>query len=79
MIHGQHEGETGMVVRVETPVAYVFTDSSHQVGGRAGGWVGGRFIVLVLPWLSCSCDLPPYLAAHAVGVCCVACFQQALQ
>lgn len=32
VVHGQHEGETGMVVRVETPVAYVFTDSSHQVG-----------------------------------------------
>jgi transcription elongation factor SPT5 len=30
VVHGQHEGETGMVVRVETPVAYVFTDSSHQ-------------------------------------------------
>lgn len=35
MVHGQHEGETGMVVRVENPVAYVFTDSSHQVGAGA--------------------------------------------
>lgn len=30
VVHGQHEGETGMVVRVEQPVAYVFTDASQQ-------------------------------------------------
>ena len=30
VIHGAHEGETGMVVRVEQPVAYVFTDASRQ-------------------------------------------------
>jgi transcription elongation factor SPT5 len=30
VIHGQHEGETGMVVRVEGPVAHIFTDTKQQ-------------------------------------------------
>ncbi len=30
MVHGQHSGETGMVVRVEGPVCYVFTDTTQQ-------------------------------------------------
>lgn len=30
VVHGQHEGETGMVVRVEGPVCYVFTDGTQQ-------------------------------------------------
>ena len=29
MVHGQHEGETGMVVRVEGPVCYIFTDATQ--------------------------------------------------
>lgn len=29
VVHGQHEGETGMVVRVEQPVAYIFTDATQ--------------------------------------------------
>ncbi len=30
VVHGQHEGETGMVVRVEGPVCYLFTDATQQ-------------------------------------------------
>ncbi|GAB4821977.1 hypothetical protein N2152v2_009023 [Parachlorella kessleri] len=30
VVHGQHTGETGMVVRVEGPVCYVFTDTTQQ-------------------------------------------------
>ena len=30
VVTGQHEGQTGMVVRVEGPVAYVFTDATQQ-------------------------------------------------
>ena len=29
VVHGQHEGETGMVVRVEGPVCYIFTDATQ--------------------------------------------------
>lgn len=30
VVHGQYEGETGMVVRVEGPVCYIFTDATQQ-------------------------------------------------
>ena len=29
-MHGQHDGETGMVVRVEGPVCTIFTDATQQ-------------------------------------------------
>jgi transcription elongation factor len=30
VVHGQQEGETGMVVRVEGSVCYIFTDTTQQ-------------------------------------------------
>jgi transcription elongation factor SPT5 len=30
VVHGQYVGETGMVVRVEGPVAYLFTDGGKR-------------------------------------------------
>lgn len=30
VVHGQHTNETGMVVRVEGPVCYIFTDATQQ-------------------------------------------------
>lgn len=87
VVHGQHEGETGMVVRVENPVAYVFTDSSHQVGAGAAwaagkrhasqmGWVGLAWLpiaaAIVLACRYCgSRFLHAMQAAHAAMPCCL--------
>ena len=30
VVHGQHEGETGLVVRVEGAICYVFTDATRE-------------------------------------------------
>ncbi len=30
VVHGKHEGETGMVVRLDGPVAFLFTDAGQR-------------------------------------------------